>query len=221
MKILVLATHPDDEVLGCGGSMARHSARGDRVEVLVATRGTPEKYSQDQVDSLRKELEAAHAVLGVSTAHFLDFPAPKLDTVPVCELADSIGAVLSTVQAEVIYLPHRGDLHSDHRAVFAAAMVAVRPIAGNGVRRVLCYETLSETEWAASVVEEAFLPTVFTDISDFLEKKKQALACYRSQVKEFPHPRSLQGVEALARLRGSTAGVGAAEAFQLIREMDR
>jgi LmbE family N-acetylglucosaminyl deacetylase len=173
------------------------------------------------VDSLRKELESAHAVLGVSKVRFLDFPAPKLDTVPACELADSIGAALGAVKAEVIYLPHRGDVHSDHRAVFAAAMVAVRPIAGNGARRLLCYETLSETEWAAPVIEEAFLPTVFTDISDFLEKKKQAMACYRSQLKDFPHPRSLQGVEALARLRGSTAGVNAAEAFQLIREIEK
>jgi LmbE family N-acetylglucosaminyl deacetylase len=221
MKILVLATHPDDEVLGCGGSIARHTASGDRVEVLVVTRGTPEKYSKEQVDLLRQELEAAHAILGVSKVHFLDFPAPKLDTVPLCELADSLGTALAAAQPEVLYLPHRGDLHSDHRAVFAAAMVAARPIGGNGARRLLCYETLSETEWAAPVIEEAFLPTVFVDISDFLEKKKQALACYRSQLKEFPHPRSLQGVEALARLRGSAVGVNAAEAFQLIREIDK
>jgi LmbE family N-acetylglucosaminyl deacetylase len=206
MNILVVATHPDDEVLGCGGTIARHASRGDRVDVVVVTRGAPDLYDEHQVKTLRKELEAAHAVLGVSAVHFLDFPAPKLDLVPAHELADSI--------------PHRGDLHSDHRAVFGAALVAVRPIGKSPVRRVLSYETLSESEWSAPVAEDAFLPSVFIDISAFLEKKKQALAAYRSQLKEFPHPRSLIAVESLARLRGSTVGVQAAEAFQLIREIE-
>ena len=220
MNILVLATHPDDEVLGCGGVIARHTSRGDRVDVLVVTRGAPDLYAEDQVKALRKELETAHAILGVNAAHFLDFPAPKLDLVPAHELADAIGEQCRALQPATVYIPHRGDLHSDHRKVFAAALVAVRPIGRPSVRKVLSYETLSETEWAAPVAEDAFLPSVFVDISAFLEKKAQATAAYRSQVKEFPHPRSLQAVEALARLRGSTAGVPAAEAFQLIREIE-
>jgi LmbE family N-acetylglucosaminyl deacetylase len=220
MNILVIATHPDDEVLGCGGVISRHASRGDKVDVLVVTRGAPDLYAEDQVKVLRKELDSAHAILGISAVHFLDFPAPKLDLVPTHELADAIGLQIGAIHPSVVYIPHRGDLHSDHRSVFGAALVAVRPIGNPAVRRVLSYETLSETEWAAPVAEDAFLPSVFVDISGFLEKKKQALLAYRSQLKDFPHPRSLQAVESLARLRGSTVGVEAAEAFQLIREID-
>jgi LmbE family N-acetylglucosaminyl deacetylase len=219
MKILVLATHPDDEVLGCGGAIARHTARGDRVEVVIVTRGAPELYTAEQVSALRQELHAAHSILGVAVAHFLDFPAPKLDQVPQHELADSIAARIREYRPETVYFPHRGDLHSDHRAVFQAALVAARPIGEQSVRRLLSYETLSETEWSAPIGEEAFLPNVFIDIAEYLEKKKQAMAAYRSQLKEFPHPRSLQSMESLARVRGGTAGFTAAEAFQMIREL--
>jgi len=220
MNILVVATHPDDEVLGCGGVIARHASHGDRVDVVVVTRGAPELYDDNQVMTLRKELNAAHAILGVSAVHFLDFPAPKLDQVPAHELADAIAGKFSALQPAVVYIPHRGDLHSDHRAVFAAALVAARPIGANPVRKVLSYETLSETEWAAPVAEDAFLPSVFIEITPFLEKKTQALTAYRSQLREFPHSRSLLAVESLARLRGSTVGVPAAEAFQLIRSIE-
>jgi LmbE family N-acetylglucosaminyl deacetylase len=220
MNILVIATHPDDEVLGCGGTIARHAARGDRVEVLVVTRGAPDLYSDDQVKQLRKELESAHAVLGITAAHFLDFPAPRLDVVPSHELADSIGAKVAMIHPDALYIPHRGDLHSDHRCVFQAALVAARPIGPRIVRRLASYETLSETEWSAPAAEDAFLPSVFVDISRQLEQKRKAMAAYRSQLREFPHPRSLEAVECLARLRGSTAGVAAAEAFQLIREIE-
>jgi LmbE family N-acetylglucosaminyl deacetylase len=221
MNILVIATHPDDEVLGCGGAIARHTSRGDRVEVVVVTRGAPDLYSEDQVATLRKELHEAHDILGVSVAHFLDFPAPKLDAVPLHELADSLAARLRDYRPDVVYLPHRGDLHSDHRAVFQSALVAARPVGAPFIRRLLSYETLSETEWAAPNIADVFLPNVFIDITDFLEKKKQAMAAYRSQVKEFPHPRSLPSLEFLAGLRGVTVGFRAAEAFQLVREIEK
>jgi LmbE family N-acetylglucosaminyl deacetylase len=221
MNILVVAAHPDDEVLGCGGVIARHVSRGDRVDVVVVTRGAPDLYDENQVKTLRKELEAAHALLGISAVHFLDFPAPRLDLIPSHELADAIGAHITSIRPDIVYIPHRGDLHSDHRCVFSASLVAARPIGSRVVRRLLSYETLSETEWAAPIAEDAFLPSVFVDIRGQLEKKKQAMAAYRSQLREFPHPRSLQGVESLARLRGSTAGVPAAEAFQLIREIEQ
>jgi LmbE family N-acetylglucosaminyl deacetylase len=219
MNLLVIATHPDDEVLGCGGTIARHAAGGDSVHVLVVTRGAPEVYPPKQVEQIRRELADAHGVLGVTATHFLDFPAPKLDTIPGHELADAIGASLHSLRPEIVFLPHRGDVHADHRAVHQAALVAARPGADLRIGRLLSYETLSETEWGAPNPAEAFLPAVFIDIGKFLERKLQALACYRSQVREFPHPRSPQAVEALARLRGSTAGFPAAEAFMLVREI--
>jgi LmbE family N-acetylglucosaminyl deacetylase len=218
MKMLIVATHPDDEVIGCGGTAARHAVAGDEVHVLVVTRGDPEKYPAGQVEELRRELAAAHKVMGVRDVQYLDYPAPKLDTVPRCALADAIDGVLQSLKPDMLFLPHRGDLHADHRAVHQAALVAARPNGRHRIGRLLSYETLSETEWGSPVSADAFLPTVFVNIADFLEPKLRALECYRSQLKDFPHPRSLQAVEALARLRGSTAGYPAAEAFMLVRE---
>lgn len=219
MQVLVVATHPDDEVLGCGGVIARHAALGDRVHVLVMSRGIPELFPSEVIEETRHELKAAHALLGVAGVQFLDFPAPRLDTVPAHQLADGIGRAIRTLRAETVYTHHGGDIHHDHRAVFYATLVAARPINGSPVRRVLCYETLSETDWAPPTAEAAFTPNVFVDISDYLELKLQAMACYRSQLKEPPHTRSLRSLEALARLRGGTISVHAAEAFMLVREI--
>jgi LmbE family N-acetylglucosaminyl deacetylase len=219
MKVLVIATHPDDEVLGCGGVMARHTAVGDHVSLLVVTRGIPELFSTEFIEQGRRELRQANELLGVTDIHFLDFPAPKLDTVPGYELATAINRKIQVLYPHTIYLPHHGDIHADHQAVYQATLVAARPIDGCPVRKLLCYETLSETEWASPVGDQAFIPTVFVDITDFLTLKLQAMACYRSQIKEFPHPRSLQTLEALARLRGATVGLPAAEAYKLVREV--
>ncbi len=219
MSVLVVTTHPDDEVLGCGGVIARHVYEGDDVHVLMVTRGIPEIFPADQIEETRRELQLAHSLLGVEHVTFLDFPAPKLDTVPEYVLADAIGDSIKTILPQIVYLPHQGDLHVDHRAVNRATLVAARPINGLSVRRLLCYETLSETEWAPPFGNDAFVPTVFVDIAPFLERKLRAMACYSSQLKEPPHPRSLQSIESLARLRGNTVGLQAAEAFMLVREI--
>lgn len=220
MKILVIATHPDDEVLGCGGMIARRAAEGDEVHVLVVTRGTEDLYAKSEIEATRKELKKAHAVLGVSGVTFLDFPAPKLDSIPGHQIVDAIAKVLSSMRPDVVFLPHHGDIHGDHRAVYHATLVAARPINHSSIKELLCYETLSETEWAPPVGDEAFIPTVFVDIGAYLEKKLAALACYASQMKEPPHPRSLKAIEALAVLRGSTVSLDAAEAFMLVRAID-
>jgi LmbE family N-acetylglucosaminyl deacetylase len=219
MNILVVAPHPDDEVLGCGGIMARHASQGDEVHVLVVTRGIPELFPPEQIEEARQELRAAHQVLGVSSVQFLDFPAPMLDTIPGYQLASAIDKVIRSVQPGIVYSPHRGDMHADHRAVYQATMVATRPINSCPIRRLLCYEVLSETEWASPFGNDAFIPTVFVDISEYLDRKLEATACYRSQLKQPPHSRSLQAIEALARLRGSTVSLQAAEAFVLVREI--
>ncbi len=219
MKVLVIATHPDDEILGCGGAMARHVDEGHEVHVVVVTRGIPELFPPEQIEMTRQELYRAHKVLGVSGVTFLDFPAPKLDMVPGNDLADAIARVIRQFQPQVVYMPHRGDLHADHRATYWATLVATRPINGCPVQRVLCYETLSESEWSPPTGDQTFTPTVFIDISNTLERKLKAMACYRSQLKEPPHPRSLRSIEALARLRGSTVNLNAAEAFMLVRDI--
>lgn len=219
MSVVIVAPHPDDEVLGCGGVMARHAAAGDDVHVVIVTRGAPDMFSSESVDQLRRELECAHSVLGVQNVDFLDFPAPRLDTVPQHELADALRKAFQAAGATTLYVPHRADLHTDHRATFFASLVAARPIRGSTVRKILCYETLSETEWAAPFGDEAFTPTHFVDISGTLTKKLEAMACYRTQLQSPPHSRSLESVENLARYRGATVGVAAAEAFLLVREI--
>lgn len=220
MVVLVIAAHPDDEVLGCGGVMARHAHLSDQVHVLVVTRGIPEIFPPEQIEETRRELEAAHRVLGVSGVHFLDFPAPRLDMIPGHEVADSISQVIRSLQPGVVYMPHRGDIHRDHRVVYHATLVAARPINDCPVRRLLCYETLSETNWAPPIGDETFIPTVFADITSYLNLKLEAMSCYRSQLKSPPHSRSLQALESLARLRGATVSLPAAEAFMLVREVE-
>ena len=151
--------------------------------------------------------------------HFLDFPAPRLDTMAGHILADRLTRLVREIQPQTVYAPHWGDLHSDHKAVYWAAMVATRPNNVARVERLLCYETLSETEWGGPSAESAFTPTMFVDISEFLSTKLKAMACYRTQLKEYPNSRSLRSIEALATFRGSTVSLSAAEAFVLVREV--
>jgi len=218
-RVLVIAPHPDDEVLGCGGVIARHASLGDEVSVLIVTKGVPEIFPPDQVQLLREEVRAAHQLLRVPRVDFLDFPAPRLDTVPAQQLADAIAQVMQSISPEVVYLPHHGDLHADHRSVHHAALVATRPRNGTSIRKLVCYETLSETEWAPPVGDQVFAPNLFVDISAYLDTKLEAMRSYCSQLRDPPHPRSLRAIEALARLRGSTVGLFAAEAFMTIREI--
>ena len=149
----------------------------------------------------------------------MDFPAPRLDTVAIHEVADALRRLVRETGAEEVYLPHRGDVHLDHQVAYRAGLIAVRPLGADRVRRVLCYETLSETEWASPEGDAAFIPTVFVDVGDHVDDKVDAMRCYSSQLKDDPHPRSESGIRALARFRGATAGVLAAEAFMLIREV--
>lgn len=219
MSVLVIAAHPDDEILGCGGVMARHLAQGESVHVLIVTRGIPDLFPPEQVEKVRAEMKEALAVIGVTSVKALDFPAPELDIVARRQLAGAIGRVIRELRAAIVYIPHYGDIHADHEAVYQAALVASRPINHCPVKRLLCYETLSETEWASPFGNHTFIPTVFIDVADYLDIKLEAMRRYGSQLKEAPHPRSLRSIQALAELRGGTVGLVAAEAFALVREI--
>jgi len=218
-QVLVVAPHPDDEVLGCGGAIARHTDCGDDVHILVVTRADPELYPDDDEDDFRQEVKAAHQLLGVASTTYLDFPAPRLDTIAGYQLADAIAQVIRQIQPHTIYLPHHGDLHTDHQRVYQATLVASRPINGCSVRQLLCYETLSETDWSPTRADSVFIPSVFVDIEHHLPTKLKAMTCYSTELKPFPHPRSLDALEALARVRGATAGLAAAEAFAVVRQI--
>lgn len=219
-SILVIAPHADDEVLGCGGTIARHAALGNQVNVLVATRGIAELFPPEYMYQIHQEMQNAHKLLGVHKTYVLDFPAPKLDVIPGHELADAIKHIIEETQPETVYVPHRGDLHTDHQKIYTASLVATRPVNACTVRTLLSYETLSETDWASPSPDGTFVPTLFVDISKYLELKLSAMRCYTSQLKLFPQTRSIESLQALARVRGGTVSVDAAEAFMLIRHIE-
>lgn len=218
-KILVIAPHADDEILGVGGTMARNIAEGNQVFVCIVTHGEKPLFSDEVVAKIRNETKAAHELLGITKTFFLELPAVMVEQVPRYQLNEKIAGVINEVEPDEVYIPHIGDMQKDHQLINEAAMVAVRPKYAHKIGAVYAYETLSETEWNIPNVTNVFIPTVYKDISQYIKIKKEALACYASQLSDFPDPRSLEAVEALSKYRGSTIKVNAAEAFVLIREI--
>ncbi len=212
MKVLVFAPHNDDEVLGVGGSIKRHTNMGDEVFVCEVTSGT--KYKEMQA-----EAKKAHAVLGVKESFFLNLPVTRLKEIAAGEINGALLAVIKKFQPEIVYIPFIGDMHIDHRVVTESVMVAVRPIDGCPVKEIYMYETLSETGWDIPVSGRVFAPDVWVDISETIQDKLRAMECYRSQLKQYPHPRSIESIEALAKFRGATVGVDYAESFMLVRKI--
>lgn len=219
MKVLVIAPHPDDEIIGVGGTIAKRANAGDDVFVCVVTKGCPPLFDAESVELVRKECWAADKRLGVKDIVFLDFPAVMIETVPRHELNQGILDIVQKVCPDEVYIPHRGDMQIDHQMVVDAAMVAVRPRGTNYPKRVYAYETLSETGWNIPNTVNEFIPTVYENISDTLELKLDAMKRFESQTDEFPGARSIEAMEALAKFRGATVNVRAAEAFVLIREV--
>lgn len=222
--ILVVAPHPDDEVLGTGGTIAR-LAREDRdVYVAIVTYADDVSlFDRDLVEEGRREALRAHEALGVRKTIFLEgLSAAKLDTVPHSKLNAVLGELFADVDPELLFVPFPGDLHKDHRLVFESTLVATRPNKVQNLRSVFAYETLSETNWnAAPLVTPGFLPNTYVDIAHHLEAKLEAMSLYRTQLREFPNERSLQALRALALMRGATVGLSAAEAFVLVRSTIR
>lgn len=221
-NILVVAPHCDDEVLGCGGIIAKHNELGSNVYVVVVTNGhigAPELFSEQGTKKVRAHAQKAHDLLGVEQTIYLDYPAPKLDTIPAYKLANDLKDIIFDKKISTLFIPHRGDIHKDHRICYEASLVAARPINRCPVNVILSYETLSETEWAPPFGDDMFIPNVFKNITDFIDLKKEAMSCFTSQIKEFPHSRSLESIEALSKYRGSTVGFYNAEAFMLVRQI--
>jgi len=218
MKVLVIAPHMDDEVLGAGGTIARHVADGDDVTVcIVAHRVYGHRFDEKKNRVEVACANSARKVLGYRKTTFLDLPDERLDGC-LQEVLIGLEKQLEKTGPEVVYVPHRGDINQDHRAVFQAAMIALRPHASPGVRRVLSYEVPSSTDQAPPFPEYAFLPNCYVNIADFLEKKLEAFRCYRTEARPFPHPRSDEGLATVARKRGTESGFPAAEAFVIVRD---
>lgn len=221
-KVLVVAPHCDDEILGCGGIMAKYIDQGCRVYVVIVTNGNlgaPEIFSKKGTVRVQSEAIRAHKLLGIEDTFFLDFPAPKLDSIPAYKLSIELNKLINDLDITTLYIPHRGDIHNDHKITFETALVAARPVNGCPVNAIYAYETLSETEWAPPFGDDAFIPTVFENIEDYISKKIEAFKCYSTQIKQFPHSRSIKAIKAKASFRGATVGVDNAEAFMLIRRI--
>ena len=223
MKTLVVGPHADDELLGCGGTMLKRVAEGNTVGWVLMTSITEDKsWTKQQV--LRREVEIASVCkgLGISTKDFfrLDFTPAELDQLTSSTLIDSLSKVFKSFQPEEVFLPHPGDIHSDHRITFEAASACTKWFRYPSVKRVLTYETLSETEFALDHFERAFRPNLFVDIADHLQQKMELLSIYQSEISQHPFPRSLASVRAQALLRGAQRGVQAAEAFHILRHFE-
>lgn len=219
MNVLVVAPHADDEILGCGATIAKYVARGDKVYICIATRPSEPIFKEELYHTIRAETIKAHKYLGIEKTFFLEFPAVMLENVSRYELNNRIQQVIQKVEPDEVYIPHFGDMQKDHQIISEATMVAVRPKSGHKVKKVFAYETLSETEWNIPHCSNTFIPNVYHDISDYLDKKIEAMRMYRSQLSDFPNPRSLDAITSLAKYRGSTVLAEAAEAFMLIREI--
>lgn len=214
-RTVIIAPHPDDEVLGAGGITARLSALGVDVRVLILTRGEDDAETERN----REDTLCAHRILGITQTRFLDYPAAALDRVPHAELNAAILESLQDWQPDALFLPFPGDIHRDHQLVFESSMVAARPNQPYAPTSVLCYETLSETNWNAPFLAPQFTPNVFISIEGFLDKKLKAFEKFSLQVKTPPHERSTRAIKSLARLRGATAHMMEAEAFKLVRHI--
>lgn len=218
-RILVIAPHPDDEIIGVGGTIAKRASDGDSVLVCVVTKGVEPLFAKELVSRTRQECREADHLLGAQETIFLDFPSVMLETVPRYELNGRILDVIQRIKPDEVYIPHKGDMQLDHQMVVDAAMVALRPKYQHVVKRVYAYETLSETGWNVPNTVNEFIPTVYEDISDYIDAKLSAMRVFETQLEPFPAARSIDAIEALAKYRGATVGIKAAEAFTLIREI--
>jgi LmbE family N-acetylglucosaminyl deacetylase len=219
-KILVFAPHPDDEILGCGGTLIKNVQKGNEVYVCIVTKGCEPYFNEAKTMENRADNLACHKFIGVTKTFFLDFPAVLVETVNRIEFNGKFLDVVKEVQPDEVYIPHYGDMQKDHQVVAEACMVALRPKYFPQVKKILGYETMSETDWNAPNVQNAFIPNVFEDITDQLELKKEALSYYKMQLSPFPDARSLGAIDALAKYRGALMHWKAAEAFMLIRELN-
>jgi LmbE family N-acetylglucosaminyl deacetylase len=225
-KILIIAAHPDDETLGCGGTIARHTAQGDFVSVLILADGVTARSTiynpeleAEKIKTRENDARKAMNVLGVQEINFLRLPDNRMDSLPLLEITKKIETHIDRLKPKIIYTHHANDLNIDHRITHHATLTACRPKPGHCVCAIYAFEVLSSTEWEPTGLGSTFNPMRFVDISSFLEAKKIAMAAYSEEIAPFPNPRSLQAITAQSNLRGAQAGLLAAESFMVIREI--
>ena len=223
-KILIVAAHPDDEVLGCGGTITKSTAQGCKVYIVFMTNGVAarNRIKRDikiEVNERKAAAIKACKIMGAEKPNFLDFQDNQLDKYPLLEIVKTIEKFIKKYSPSIIFSHYSGDLNIDHQIVNKAVVTACRPQKQSTVKNLLFFEVPSSTEWQITKSSKTFNPNWFEDISSFIKKKLNALQAYKHELRKWPHPRSKKGVKTLALWRGATIGVEAAEAFILGRKI--
>ena len=214
-KVLVVAVHPDDETLGCGGALLKHKANGDEIHWLIATEMEESKNTSQR----NAEIDQVEELYDFDSVHRLGLSTTKIDEYSMSELITKISSVVNKVKPNIIYLPFKGDVHSDHKYIFDAAYSCTKSFRYPFVKKIYLMETLSETEFSVSTQGDSFVPNVFVDISDYIDRKIEAMKIYESEIGDHPFPRSERNIRALATYRGATSGCDYAESFMLLKEI--
>lgn len=216
-NIIVVAPHPDDETLGCGGTILRHKENGDKVCWLIVTK-MGKQFDVSKRERRISEIQQVQKLYNLDKVYQLDFDPANLDAYPLGDIIKEIGKVFCEFEPNIIYLPYRSDIHSDHKVVFDATVACTKWFRYPFINKVLVYETLSETDFTINPDANQFRPNVFVDISSYLNKKLEIMQVYSSEIAEHPFPRSIKSIKSLAFLRGTASGYEAAEAFMLLKE---
>ena len=219
MRILIVSAHPDDEVLGVGGTIAKYTSTGADVYICILAEGATARYEDKMVAELQECTLRAAKILGAREVYFEELPDERLDQMPFIEVIKPLERHIAEIKPEIVFTHHRGDANTDHQIVFKATIAATRTLRGNAVKKILCYEVPSSTEQSPPFIEYAFIPNVFVDITDTLDKKLEAMLQYKSEVGQYPHPRSIEALTIAAKHWGVKVSVKAAEAFMLVREI--
>lgn len=218
--VLVVAPHPDDETLGCGGTLLKHAESGDELHWCIATKAHPDLgFSESWIASRTEEIKTVTTAYSFTGCHQFEFPTTRLDTIPQGEIVKALVTLIKEINPTIVYLPFRGDAHSDHGIVFDCAVAATKSFRAPCVEKIMCYEVSSETDFGLGA--ERFRPNVYVDISPYLEKKLKTMSVYESEVMPAPGPRSIENLRARAVACGGTAGFHAAEPFMLVRERQK
>ena len=219
-KVLFIAPHPDDETLSCAGTILRHRRDGDEIHWLIMTTISESAgYTAERVISREKEIAKVSKAYSFDEVHRMKYIATTLDTIPRVTLIDEISKIIHRIKPQIIYLPYRGDIHSDHQVVFDTVASCTKSFRYPSIRRVRVYETLSETEFGIRTDDMGFRPNLWIDISDFIDKKIEIMRLYKNEINEHPFPRSERNMRSLATLRGATVSCEAAEAFMQLKDI--
>lgn len=219
--IAAVVAHADDETIGAAGTLALHARKGDEVHIIVLADGVSSRGSQDELEVRNQAAQKAAEIIDAQRIYYAKLPDNKMDSLPLLEIVQTLETILETIQPDIIYTHHYGDLNIDHRLTHEAVLTACRAMPGAKTQAIYGFEVLSSTEWSSPIAQNAFLPVHFVDISTTFAIKMQALECYDMEMRDFPHSRSYQAVEAKATLRGAQVGLEKAEAFTVIRQIVR